>query len=110
MIMTGPIPIRRLVWRGGSPAEIAVPTAGRRTASAGGTIRRVCTDMTRFELKRGVAKKLTWSRPDSRIAPFCSLCQAHIPAEAVPLMMWDGNGACVQFCDDCADNAIVAIP
>jgi hypothetical protein len=57
-----------------------------------------------LKLKPGVAERLVWSQPDSRIAPFCSICQAHIPAEAAPLMMWDSEGACVQFCDACVNE------
>lgn len=59
----------------------------------------------KLRLKESVAARLVWSRPDSVIAPFCSLCQGHIPDDAVPLMMWNGAGACVQFCDGCAETA-----
>ena len=54
------------------------------------------------------ARKLTWSRPDSRIAPFCSNCFKHIPEDSVPLMMWNNEGACVQFCDACVDTCFEA--
>jgi len=57
-------------------------------------------------IKPEVARRLAWSRPDSAIAPFCSVCQAHIAEDDVPLMMWDGAGACVQFCDECAQEGI----
>jgi hypothetical protein len=54
-------------------------------------------------------RKLTWSRPDSRIVPFCSNCFRHIPDDDVPLMMWDDKGACVQFCDDCAGKCLEVV-
>ncbi len=60
-----------------------------------------------LKLKPDVAKKLVWSRYDSRITPFCSVCQAHIPEDAGPLMMWNDRGDCVQFCEKCCDNAFV---
>jgi hypothetical protein len=60
--------------------------------------------MAHLRLKPGIAAKLTWSRPDSRIAPFCSHCFRHIPDDSIPLMVWDHKGACVQFCDDCVEK------
>lgn len=47
--------------------------------------------------------RLIWSRPDSRIAPFCSICSQHIPDDAVPLKMWKADGSCVQLCDHCVE-------
>jgi hypothetical protein len=64
--------------------------------------------MTTLRLKPEVARKLVWSHPDSRIAPFCSVCQQHIPEDSGPLMMWDDQGACVQFCDSCGEIAFEA--
>jgi hypothetical protein len=61
--------------------------------------------MATLRLKDDIARKLVWSAPDSKIAPFCSVCQAHIPDDDVPLMMWNDQGACVQFCDDCSATA-----
>jgi hypothetical protein len=63
-------------------------------------------DAVRFKLKDGIAPRLVWSQPDSAIAPFCSACQAHIAADEVPLMMWNAAGACVQFCQRCAAQAV----
>jgi hypothetical protein len=57
--------------------------------------------MARLAIDLRKLTKLTWSRPDSRIAPFCSNCLRHIPEDTVPLMMWDSKGACVQLCDEC---------
>ena len=62
--------------------------------------------MSQLWFKDGVADRLVWSRPDSSIAPFCSLCQSHIPDDAVPLMFWDSDGACAQLCDKCAGDSI----
>lgn len=63
-------------------------------------------DMTTLRLKPGIVEKLTWSRPDSSIVPFCSNCFRHIPDDSVPLMMWNDKGACVQFCDECVEKCI----
>ena len=52
------------------------------------------------------SSKLTWSRPDSKIVPFCSNCFKHIPDDDVPLMMWNAEGGCVQFCDECVKKCI----
>jgi hypothetical protein len=60
----------------------------------------------RMEIRPDVARRLAWSRPDSSIAPFCSVCQKHIPDDAVPLRMWNDEGWTVHFCDDCAQTAI----
>lgn len=60
----------------------------------------------RLKIPPAIAAKLVWSKPDSRIAPFCSLCLAHISDGAVPLMMWNDAGACVQFCDRCAGKLV----
>jgi hypothetical protein len=61
----------------------------------------------RFQFKTDFNyRKLTWSRPDSSIAPFCSVCFKHIPDDDVPLMIWDDKGACVQFCDECAGKCL----
>ena len=50
--------------------------------------------------------KLTWSRPDSVIAPFCSACFAHIGEDDIPLKFWNEAGACVQLCDACVKEWI----
>jgi hypothetical protein len=63
----------------------------------------------KFRLKPGVGERVVWSAPDSQIAPFCSLCHAHIPDDSVPLMMWNAAGACIQLCDQCAAGSIEAI-
>jgi hypothetical protein len=62
----------------------------------------------KLRVKPDAAARLVWSVPDSTIAPFCSLCQTHIPDEEVPLMMWDSEGACVQLCDRCAAECVEA--
>ena len=55
----------------------------------------------RLMIKPGAAARLVWSHADSVIAPFCSLCQAHIDDEAVPLMLWNELGDCAQLCERC---------
>jgi hypothetical protein len=54
-------------------------------------------------------RKLIWSRPDSSIAPFCSVCFKHIADEAVPLKMWDAKGSCAQFCADCVEKYLEVV-
>jgi hypothetical protein len=60
----------------------------------------------KLRLKRGVERKLVWSRPETKIAPFCSICLAHIPDDDVPLMIWNEEGGCAQFCEACAQAYI----
>jgi hypothetical protein len=62
-----------------------------------------------FKIRQEIFPRIVWSAPDSRIAPFCSICQAHIPENEVPVMVWDAEGACAQFCDNCVDQAIEAV-
>lgn len=64
----------------------------------------------KLRLKQSAMDRLVWSRPDSRIAPFCSLCQEHIPDDSVPTMMWNSAGACIHLCDACAKDSLVATP
>ena len=60
----------------------------------------------RLMIRPGVAARLVWSHADSVIAPFCSLCQAHIDDEALPpLMLWNEAGDCAQLCDPCGNDA-----
>ena len=66
--------------------------------------------MSVLKLKPDIAAKLVWSRHDSRITPFCSVCQNHIPEDSVPFMMWNQKGDCVQFCDACASSSFKSQP
>jgi hypothetical protein len=50
--------------------------------------------------------RLTWSRPDSHIVPFCSVCFTHLPDDEAPLMMWNDDGACAQLCDKCVEDCL----
>jgi hypothetical protein len=63
----------------------------------------------KLRLKDGVVDRLVWSAPDSRIAPFCSLCQAHIPDDVIPLRMWSPEGWTVHFCERCEAEAVEVI-
>lgn len=60
----------------------------------------------KLRLKRGVERKLVWSGPNSKIAPFCSMCLSHVSDDDVPLMMWGENGSCAQLCEACAQTYI----
>jgi hypothetical protein len=64
----------------------------------------------KLRIKPEVLARLMWSAPDSRITPFCSLCQSHIPESRRPLMIWDRAGACAQLCDSCMAGAFVTFP
>ncbi len=44
---------------------------------------------------------VTWSKPDSSIAPLCSYCFSGIGEDEVPLMMWHEGGHAAQFCKQC---------
>jgi hypothetical protein len=59
-------------------------------------------------LKRGVEHRLVWSRPASSIAPFCSSCFSLILDDDSPLMIWNAEGACAQFCEACEQMYIEA--
>jgi hypothetical protein len=59
-----------------------------------------------LHLRPSAARRMVWSRPDSRIVPFCSLCQKHIASDTVPLQLWDSKGASAYLCDDCVPQAL----
>jgi hypothetical protein len=42
-----------------------------------------------------------WGGPDEPVSDTCSYCDAVIPEDDVPLIMWDANGWTAQFCDAC---------
>lgn len=44
---------------------------------------------------------VTWSRPDSAMAPLCSYCSAGIPEDTVPLILFSPDSHAAQFCDAC---------
>ena len=48
--------------------------------------------------------RVVWGRPDSPSSVLCSYCQAHISADAVPLILWRLDGSAAQFCDVCQEK------
>ena len=44
---------------------------------------------------------VSWGGPDEPPAEDCSYCDAPIPDESVPLMIFNPEGWCARFCDKC---------
>ena len=44
---------------------------------------------------------VSWGGPDEPAAEACSYCDAEIPEEDVPLILWNDAGWCARFCDAC---------
>lgn len=44
---------------------------------------------------------VSWAGPDEPCSENCSLCEAEIKDDDVPLMMWNEEGWCAQFCTGC---------
>lgn len=44
---------------------------------------------------------VSWGGPDAPRSETCSLCEAEIKNNDVPLMMWNEEGWCAQFCMNC---------
>lgn len=60
-----------------------------------------------FTFRRGFDPALiSWAGPDETPPEACSVCDAQIPEGAVPLMMWNPDGWCAVFCDDCVERWI----
>lgn len=51
-------------------------------------------------------RRVTWGRPDSIPTAICSYCHGALPE--VPLMLWNEQGACIQFCDACVEQWVEA--
>jgi hypothetical protein len=47
-------------------------------------------------------RRVTWGRPDSVPTALCSYCHGALPE--VPFMLWNEQGGCVQFCDECVER------
>lgn len=46
--------------------------------------------------------RVSWGGPDQVQSDSCSYCDANIPADAVPLRLWNADGWAAVFCDPCA--------
>jgi hypothetical protein len=44
---------------------------------------------------------LAWGGPDEAPTETCSICDAVLEEEDVPLIMWREDGRCVRLCDAC---------
>jgi hypothetical protein len=44
---------------------------------------------------------VSWGGPDEPASDDCSYCEAPIPKDDVPLMIWTKDGWCARFCDGC---------
>ena len=53
-------------------------------------------------------RRLTWGHPDSVPTEICSYCHGALPE--VPLMLWNEQGACIQFCDGCVEQWVTSEP
>jgi hypothetical protein len=45
--------------------------------------------------------RVSWGAPDEPRAEACSYCDAPLVDGGVPLVLWNADGWCAQFCDDC---------
>ena len=45
--------------------------------------------------------QVSWGGPDEQVAEACSYCDAPLAEDSVPLMIWNSDGWCAQFCDAC---------
>ena len=52
---------------------------------------------------------LSWGGPDEPAAEQCSICEAPIAAEDVPLIMWRADGWCVRLCNSCTHQWIITV-
>jgi hypothetical protein len=52
---------------------------------------------------------LSWGGPDEPAAEQCSICDAALADDDVPLILWRGDGWCVRLCDACVKRWIVVV-
>lgn len=53
---------------------------------------------------------LSWGGPDEPATEECSICDAPIGEDDVPLMMWREDGWCVRLCAACVRRWITTAP
>jgi len=46
--------------------------------------------------------RINWGAPDQTRTDRCSYCDVPFGAEDCPLMLWNNDGWCAEFCDACA--------
>ncbi len=47
---------------------------------------------------------VSWGGPDERVSDACSYCDAPIPDEDMPLILWNADGWCARFCEACQER------
>ena len=45
--------------------------------------------------------QVNWGGPDEPRTEYCSYCGDAIPEGSVPLILWNAEGWCAEFCDHC---------
>ena len=45
--------------------------------------------------------QVNWGGPDETRTEHCFYCGDAIPEDSVPLMMWNAEGWCAEFCNHC---------
>jgi hypothetical protein len=45
--------------------------------------------------------KINWGGPDERRTEVCSYCGDALDEDSVPLILWNAQGWCAEFCDHC---------
>jgi hypothetical protein len=46
---------------------------------------------------------VNWGAPDELVTDECSVCEASIPEDSVPLRLWNNEGWAAVFCDGCPE-------
>lgn len=47
---------------------------------------------------------VNWGGPDEPRTEVCSYCDAPLDEESVPLILWNREGWCAEFCDQCQET------
>jgi hypothetical protein len=45
--------------------------------------------------------KINWGGPDELRTEVCSYCGDALDEDSVPLILWNAEGWCAEFCDHC---------
>jgi hypothetical protein len=49
---------------------------------------------------------LSWGGPNEPVTEECSICDAPLNEDDVPLILWRDDGWCVRLCDACSQRWI----
>jgi hypothetical protein len=47
---------------------------------------------------------IKWGGPDEPRTETCSYCEAPLPEDDVPLILWNDDGWCAEFCRGCQEK------